>query len=81
MDPGYLGFRLQCYRACGKGRGGSVPGTLNRLMVTSAGSSPHAAPQALPEELLDQSITRNLENQPSLQKERANIGNKDGYII
>lgn len=58
-----------------------MPGTLNRLMVTSAGSGPRAAPQALPEELLDQSITRNLENQPSLQKERANIGNKDGYII
>lgn len=30
---------------------------------------------------LKQSILHNLENQPSLQKQRGNIGNKDGYII
>lgn len=58
-----------------------MPGPLNRLMVTSVGVDPRAAPSALPGEILDRSITRNLEKQPSLQKETANIGNKDGYII
>lgn len=73
------------------------PKPLSRLMVTSPGQRPvQSLPLALPwqgyhypqcvtsdslGQALKQSILHNLENQPSLQKQRGNIGNKDGYII
>lgn len=68
-----------------------------RLMVTGPGHRPVLPqPLPLPSlgyhylqcvtsdslgQALKQSILHNLENQPSLQKQRGNIGNKDGYII
>ena len=70
---------------------------LRRLMVTGPGHRPVLPqPLPLPSlgyhylqcvtsdslgQALKQSILHNLENQPSLQKQRGNIGNKDGYII
>lgn len=70
---------------------------LRRLMVTGPGRRPVLPqPLPLPSlgyhylqcvtsdslgQALKQSILHNLENQPSLQKQRGNIGNKDGYII
>lgn len=70
---------------------------LRRLMVTEPGHHPVLPqPLPLPSlgyhylqcvtsdslgQALKQSILHNLENQPSLQKQRGNIGNKDGYII
>lgn len=70
---------------------------LRRLMVTGSGHRPVLPqPLPLPSlgyhylqcvtsdslgQALKQSILHNLENQPSLQKQRGNIGNKDGYII
>lgn len=70
---------------------------LRRLMVTGPGRRPVLPqPPPLPSlgyhylqcvtsdslgQALKQSILHNLENQPSLQKQRGNIGNKDGYII
>lgn len=72
-------------------------GLLRRLMVTEPGHRPVLPqPLPLPSlgyhylqcvtsdslgQALKQSILHNLENQPSLQKQRGNIGNKDGYII
>lgn len=70
---------------------------LRRLMVPGPGQRPALPqPPPLPSlgyhylqcvtsdslgQALKQSIPHNLENQPSLQKQRGNIGNKDGYII
>lgn len=70
---------------------------LRRLMATGPGHRPVLPqPLPLPSlgyhylqcvtsdslgQALKQSILHNLENQPSLQKQRGNIGNKDGYII
>lgn len=70
---------------------------LRRLMVTGPGRHPvlpqplplltlgYHYPQCVTSDslgqALKQSILHNLENQPSLQKQRGNIGNKDGYII
>lgn len=96
VSPVELGYRL-CWRRSFAVLEQNRLRLLGRLMVTGPGHRPVLLqPLPLPSlgyhyfqcvtsdslgQALQQSILLNLENQPSLQKQRGNIGNKDGYII